>query len=66
MNKKIYEVTITEKLLNTIEVIANSEEEAIEIIKDKYRDEEIVLSPDDFFEVEFSAENIKHEHELKL
>lgn len=51
----IYQVHITETLERTIEVEANTKEEAEELIREKHRNEEIVLSADDFIGTDFTA-----------
>ena len=51
MNK--YTIEITETLQRQIEIKANSHDEALKIIKEKYKNEEIVLTADDFIDVEF-------------
>lgn len=48
-----YEVEIEKILQRTIKVQAKSKEEAVTIVKEKYRNEEIVLTVDDFIDVEF-------------
>lgn len=49
MNKK-YEVTITEKLVKTVQIEAEDEEAAYELAGEMIADEEIVLDADDFFD----------------
>ena len=51
MNK--YDVCITEILDKHIIIRANSKEEAIEIAKDMYKNEEIVLDYNDLTQTEF-------------
>ena len=58
MNK--YKVTITETLQKEIEVEASSKEEAIYQIKQQYKNEEIVLSADDYVYTDFSVIHHKH------
>lgn len=58
MNKE-YEVTITEILQKTVNVEASSKDEAEQIAEDMWRDEEIVLTAEDFTEVEYKADNGK-------
>ena len=48
-----YQVKIEEKLSTLIIVEAETQEEAIEKVKDMYNDCEVVLSADDFMEVSF-------------
>lgn len=52
-----FEIEIEEILQKVINVEADSEEEAIRIVKEKYRNEEIVLDELDFKEV--NVKNIK-------
>lgn len=47
-------VEIVETFSRMIEVEANSSEEADAIVRRLYRDEQIVLSADDFLQVEFN------------
>ena len=48
---KTFEVEITETLQRIIKVKANSENEAYEIVKEKYDNEEIVLDASDCTEI---------------
>ena len=50
MNK--YKIEITENLAKIIEVNANTEEEALEIVKKMYEDEKIVLDYSNFIDNE--------------
>lgn len=50
-----YEVIITETLSRRITVEANSREDALDIVQEKYANEEIILDSNDFFDVEFDA-----------
>lgn len=43
-----YKFEIEEKLKKTVSIEAESEHEAVEILRKKYRDEEIVLTADDY------------------
>ena len=46
---KNFNITITEVLKTTVEVVdAENLEEAIQTVKDQYRDQEIILTTDDF------------------
>ena len=45
---KEYVFEIEEKLKKTVSIEAESEHEAVEILRKKYRDEEIVLTADDY------------------
>lgn len=51
-----YNVTIIETLERTIQVDADSEEAAESVVKQLYRDCEIVLSADDYTSTEFLIE----------
>lgn len=52
-NPNTYEVVITERLVTSVSINANSKDEAIEQAKELYNNEEIVLEYDDFSDVEF-------------
>ena len=52
---KTYEVTITETLQKTVEVEANSREEAERLVEQKWNDSEYILDADFFVGVDFSA-----------
>lgn len=45
---KIFNITITEVLKTTVETRAETLEEAIQNVKDRYRNQEIILTADDF------------------
>lgn len=51
--EKTYKVEITETLQRTVEVKASSSGEAIEKVKELYRNEDIVLDYNDFMGNEF-------------
>lgn len=51
----IYKIEITETLQRQIEVEANSKEEAERIAKQKYQNEEVVLSSDDYVDTSISV-----------
>lgn len=51
----IYKIEITETLQKQIEIEANSKEEAERIAKQKYQNEEIVLSSDDYVDTSISV-----------
>ena len=53
---KTYKVTITEILRRTIEVEAETSDDAIDMVEDGYRAEEYVLDYSDFVNVEFKIE----------
>lgn len=50
-----YAVIITETLTTTVTVDAENKKEALDIVKKKYDDCEIVLSSEDFFEVDMNV-----------
>lgn len=50
-----YRVDITETLCRTIETEAESEDEAVEIVRRMYRNCDIILDPSDYVETEFSV-----------
>ena len=50
-----YSVTIEETLSRTVEIEADSKENAIEKVKKQYKNEDIVLDSDDFSEVVFGV-----------
>ena len=52
---KTYEVTITETLQKTVEVEANSREEAERQIEQRWNNSEYILDADSFVGVYFSA-----------
>lgn len=53
MNK--YKVTICETLSKAIDIAAESRSDAIKKVKEKYKNEEIVLSADDYLDTEFDC-----------
>ena len=50
---KQYDVEITETLQRTISVEANSREEALTKVKEKMRNEEVVLDSNDYIDTEY-------------
>lgn len=50
-----YKVEITETLQRILEVEAKEEAEAYQIVKDMYRNEEIVLSADDYIDTKIEV-----------
>lgn len=54
---KTYKVTITETLSRTIEVEAETSDDAIDMVEEGYRAQEHVLDWNDFVNVEFKIEN---------
>lgn len=59
MTKKTYKIEITETLQRVVEVEAESENEAMDLVKEQYRNCDIVLDSTDFIgnEFEFSKES---------
>ncbi len=51
---KVYQIEIEETLQKVVEIKANSLDEAIDIVQEKYRNEEYILNEDDFKGAEFS------------
>lgn len=51
----IYKIEVTETLQRQIDIEANSKEEAERIAKQKYQNEEIVLSSDDYVDTSISV-----------
>lgn len=45
---KTFNITITEALSTTVETQAETLEEAIQNVEDRYRNQEIILTADDF------------------
>lgn len=56
--KKHYNVTITETLVMKVEVEAESQDEAEQLVSDAWHDSEYVLDADNFTGVEFTAEEV--------
>lgn len=55
----IFKVKITETLVEEIEVQAESEDAALQKVKDKYQDEEIILTAEDLVFTEYDVEECK-------
>lgn len=53
-DKPEFDVWITETLQRKVVVNANSQEEAEEIVKERYRKQEIILDEYDFLDVKFN------------
>ena len=49
-----YKIKITEILEKSIPINANSFVEALDIVKEKYKNEEIILSADDYVSTKFT------------
>ena len=58
---KKFNITITETLKMVVEVEAQNQQQAEQIVSDKWKNSEYILNADNFFGVEFTAtENNKH------
>ncbi len=55
---KEYTIEIIETLSKLVVVKADSKEQAIETVREKYYESEIVLDSEDFFETEFQTHKI--------
>lgn len=55
-----YQIQITESLQRITSVSAASENEAVELVRRCYRDEEIILGSEDFVTVDFTVQNSKN------
>ena len=66
MKEKIYEIEIEEALQRVVKVKAFNLSEAIDKVKDKYDNEEIVLDASDYIDTKFNEYNdnsiIKKQH----
>lgn len=49
---RVYQIEVSETLCRIVEVKAESEEEAIDIVEQQYKNEEIVLDASDYVEYE--------------
>ena len=56
-----YKVEITERLIKAVEVEAETPEEAEDIVRIRYKNEDYILTSDDFFDVAFGAKGIDGE-----
>lgn len=52
--KKVFQIEIVETLSNIVEVDAENEQEALLKAQDMYRNEEVVLYPDDLIDAKFN------------
>ena len=52
--KSVFQIEIVETLSNIVEVNAENEQEALLKAQDMYRNEEVVLYPDDFIDTKFN------------
>lgn len=60
---RTFKIQITEKLMKTVEVVANSLQDAVITVKSKYKNDEIILDYSNFRDVTF--ESIDFETEYK-
>lgn len=61
-----YLVTIEETLSKTVLIEAGSEEEAVDIVEDKYRKAEIILDCENFCDKEITARLSTHDDDVSL
>ncbi len=61
---KEFEVTITETLQKTVNIQAETKEEAAQLVEDMWKNSEIILDSDNFADVEYSADNGKEIEKL--
>ena len=52
--ERIFQIEIIETLSNIVEVLAENEQEALLKARDIYRNEDIVLYPDDLIDIKFN------------
>ncbi|MFT5119102.1 MAG: hypothetical protein ACI9ST_000308 [Psychrobacter glaciei] len=52
--ERVFQIEIVETLSNIVEVRAKNEQEALLKAQDMYRNEEVVLYPDDFIDTKFN------------
>ena len=52
--EKIFQIEIIETLSNIVEVLAENEQEALLKARDIYRNEDIILYPDDLIDTKFN------------
>ena len=52
--KRVFQIEVVETLSNIVEVNAENEQEALLKAQDMYRNEEVVLYPDDFIDTKFN------------
>ena len=52
--KRVFQIEIVETLSSIVEVTAENEQEALLKAQDMYRNEEVVLYPDDFMDTKFN------------
>lgn len=61
---KEFEVTITETLQKTVNIEAETKEEAKQLVEDMWKDGDIILDADNFADVEYAADNGKETEKL--
>ena len=52
--EKVFQIEIVETLSNLVEISAENEQEALLKAQDMYRNEEVVLYPDDLIDTKFN------------
>ena len=52
--KRALQIEIVETLNNIVEVNAENEQDALLKVRDMYRNEEVILYPDDFIDTKFN------------
>ena len=52
--EKVFQIEIVEMLSNLVEISAENEQEALLKVRDMYRNEEVVLYPNDFIDTKFN------------
>ena len=52
--KRVFQIEIVETLSNIVKVNAENEQEALSKVRDMYRNEEVILYPDDFIDTKFN------------
>ena len=52
--KRVFQIEIVEMLSNIVEVNAGNEQEALLKARDMYRNEKVILYPDDFIDTKFN------------
>lgn len=50
-----YKIEITETIQKTIEVEANNKDEALHVVMKKYKNSEVILTEEDFIDVDFKC-----------
>ncbi len=66
---KVYKIEIEEILQKIVKIKANSLDEAISIVQDKYNKEEYILNEDNFVGVkfnEYTGESIKYKNNKEI